>query len=364
MWKRFSNPLLIAVLLTVHSVRSVLAEPPTLDTEASKLGIAFHRYTTKDNLGRTISFYLSAIPVKEPTSKLPIVLFIQGSGCQSLWQKHGDRVGGGMQNLLLVEAKGKARILVVEKPGVKFLDQPQNPGSAIGASEEFLQEHTLPRWAEANCAALRAAWALPNIDTTRTLVSGHSEGGIVAARVAAELPQVTHVASLAAGGPTQLFDFITNAAKARPDDKPGDAAQRLQRFYDDWARIQKDPDSTSRMWMGHPNRRWSSFLRDSVIEELQRSKARIYLGQGVLDPIIPVASHDMAVAELRSKGRDVVSDRVEGADHGFQTADMPKQGPPKGMQDLFGRLLKWFLVEEGTSPGSNTGGPAPSLAKD
>ena len=44
------------------------------------------------------------------------------------------------------------------------------------ASAEFLTEHTLPRWAEANCAALRAAWTLPNVDAKRTLAAGHSEG--------------------------------------------------------------------------------------------------------------------------------------------------------------------------------------------
>ena len=48
------------------------------------------------------------------------------------------------------------------------------------------------------------------MDAARTLVIGHSEGGIVAAYVAAKLPKVTHVASLAGGGPTQLFDFVSN----------------------------------------------------------------------------------------------------------------------------------------------------------
>src|SRR5262249_31486293 len=252
----------------------------------------------------------------------------------------------GYQNLLLLEAKGRARILVVEKPGVKYLDAPARPGSAQGASEEFLKEHTLPRWAEANIAALRAVWTFPDVDAARTLVVGHSEGGLVAARVAAELPKVTHVASLGGGGPTQLFDFITNNARPRPDDKPGDAERRMQGIYDEWARIQKDPDSISRFWLGHPYRRWSSFLRHSVTEELLRAKARIYLAHGVQDSIIPVAAHDMLVAELRARGRILTAERLEGADHGFQTKDKVK-GPPLEMQGLLGRVLQWFLAEEG-----------------
>jgi pimeloyl-ACP methyl ester carboxylesterase len=327
---------------------AIAVESPHLEAEAATLGVPFHRYTTKDALGRTITFYLSAPPNKEPASKLPVVLFIGGSGCQSLFSKQGERVAGSYQNLLLGEAKGRARVLAVEKPGVNYLDRPARPGSAQGASEEFLKEHTLPRWAEANIAALRAVWRLADVDATRTLVIGHSEGGLVAARVAAELPQVTHIASLAGGGPTQLFDFVSNQARAQPDDKPGDAARRVQGVYDEWAKIQKDPDSISRFWLGHPYRRWSSFLKYSVTEELLRTRARFYVASGTRDPVIPVAAHDMLVAELQVRGRDVTSERLEGADHSFQTEDMPK-GPPAGMQAVLGRILNWFLAEEGKS---------------
>lgn len=66
------------------------------------------------------------------------MLFIQGSGCQSLFFKHGEWMAGGIHLLLLEEAKGRAHILVVEKPGGKFLDNPAHFGSALDASEELL----------------------------------------------------------------------------------------------------------------------------------------------------------------------------------------------------------------------------------
>jgi pimeloyl-ACP methyl ester carboxylesterase len=336
--------LLPALLLITAS--SISADAPRLEQEAAKLGIPYHRYTTKDSLGRTITFYLSTLPGKKPAAKLPVVLIIPGSGCQSVFQKFGGRVGGGLQNLLLAETKGRARILIVEKLGVKYLDRPARPGSAQKASQEFLKEHTLPRWAAANVAALRAVWTLPAVDLSRTLVVGHSEGGIIAARVAAELPKVTHVASLSGGGPTQLFDFVANSARPRPDDKPGDAGRRTQAVYDEWAKIQKDPESISRFWLGHPYRRWSSFLKHSVTEELLRSKARIYVAAGTRDAVIPIVAHDMLVTALRARGREVTAERLEGADHGFQTEDMPKNGPPAGMQAILGRVLEWFLTEE------------------
>jgi dipeptidyl aminopeptidase/acylaminoacyl peptidase len=204
-----------------------------------------------------------------------------------------------------------------------------------------LKEHTLPRWAEANAAALRGAWTLPGIDPDRTLVVGHSEGGIVAARVAAEEPNVTHVASLAGGGPTQLFDFAEMWGQPKPDDKPGDADKRVKAVYDEWAKIQADPESVKQFWLGHPYRRWASFLKSSTTEELLRSKAKVYLAHGTLDAAVPVKSFDVAVAELRAKGREVTAERVDGADHGFGTA--ADKGSPDGLRAQFDKLLDWFL---------------------
>ena len=100
----------------------------------------------------------------------------------------------------------------------------------------------------------------------------------------------------------------------------------------------------SQFWLGHPYRRWSSFLPHSVTEELLRTKARVYAAAGTRDAVVPVAAHDFLVAELRARGRDVTAERLEGADHGFLTEEMPR--PPAGMQAVLGRVLQWFLAEE------------------
>jgi dienelactone hydrolase len=331
-----------AILLTALFVGS---DPSLPAVDRTPLGVPFQRYTVKDSLGRAVTFYLSVPAKDEEDNTRPVALFIQGSGCQSLFRKQGERITGGYQNLLLQVAKGRVRVLVVEKPGVKFLDAPARPGSAEGASEEFLTEHTLPRWAEANLAALRAAQTLPGIDATRTLVIGHSEGGIVAARVAAESPVVTHSASLAGGGPTQLFDLAETRGQPRTDDKPGDADRRVREVHDGWAAVQKDPESVSKFWLGHPHRRWSSFLKHSVTEELLRGKAKIYLAQGAADTSVSVKAHDVLTAELRARGREAKVERLEGADHGFRTGEMPK-GSPAGMEALLGRVLNWFLTAD------------------
>ena len=205
--------LLLAALLT-----NLQADGPKAVLDSTELSIPFQRYTTTDSLARTITFYLSRPTGDAKNTKLPVVLFIGGSGSQSLFSKRGDRIAGGLQNLLLQQANNKARIVCVEKPGVQFLDMPKSPGGAMESSEEFRREHTLPRWGEANIAALQAVWTLPNIDSAKTLVIGHSEGAITASFVAAQLPQVTHVAPLTGAGPTQLYSMAAFAAEPRPSE--------------------------------------------------------------------------------------------------------------------------------------------------
>ncbi len=316
---------------------------PTAQIDDTKLPIPFQRFTTTDKYGRTISAYLSPAP-KESKPDLPIVLWIGGSGSQSLFHKVGDRVGGGLQNLLHQDAKGRYRVLCVEKPGVKYLDWPKQPGSAAEASDEFKREQTLPRWAEANVAALRAAWLLPGIDRTRTLVVGHSEGALTASRVAGELPEVTHVAPLASAGPTQLHGLVEFAAQR------GKTAEEQQKYrdkvYEEWNKLMQDPASTKEMWLGHPNRRWSSFCRHNSVIELLRSKANIYLAQGTKDQASHIAELDVLRAELAAHGRSCVVERIEGADHGYrQVGKEQPPGPPTEFSALLDRIVVWFLQD-------------------
>ena len=291
----------------------------------------FDRHTCKDAFQRSVTYYISN---GDPEKRLPLVLVVLGSGGQSAWMRVGNQIYGGIQNLVLGEAKGMARVVVVEKPGVSFCYSPAQPGTALGCPEEFLREHTLPRWAEANVAALKNAWTLPGVDKDRTLVVGHSEGGIVAARTAAMLPKITHLGVLAGGGPSQLFDLALVAGRT----SPGAATQ----VYTQWAKIQADPLSTKEFAWGHPYLRWSTFLSSSTTEEAKKSKAKIFAAAGTLDTAVPIESFDMFQAKILASGRDATFVRIDGADHGFAKKDDPA-GPPIGFQSVARRMMAWFL---------------------
>jgi dienelactone hydrolase len=333
---------MLALFLLVGTVsatdKSNVTGPDATDLPPN---FVFERYTTQDKQDRTVTFYLSKLPKgAEAKVERPVVLFVNGSGCQSAFMKVGDKVSVGLAGLMFSVLDGKARVVVVEKPGVKFLDNPERPGSAIGASDEFLKEHTLERWVEANHAALRATWTLPGIDTKRTLVTGHSEGAGVVARLAAVESKITHVACLAGGGPPQLFDLVELAGKRAEKDGPDAAGKARQKVFDEWAVVLADPDSTTKMWLGHPHRRWSTFGAANKTDDLVKTKAKLFLAHGTDDAAVPVSAFDVSVATLRANGRAVTVARIDGGDHGFGKPD-DQRGD--GFKRVMTKVAAWFV---------------------
>lgn len=325
------------------------AAPPAVITPARDLGTIFDRYQTIDRYGREISFYVSVEGTKaeQDSSKLPLIVFIQGSGCSSVFSRNPEgKVGGGLQMLIYQQAnqdpgQPRARVMIVEKPGVNFCDRPEQPGSAMGCSEEFLREQTLERWAGAVSAALESALTLPGIDRSRVMVAGHSEGGIVAAAVAAQRPEVTHAGVLACGGPSQLFDMAELARRPRFDgESEEDREARVEEVYNAWSRIAADPMSTTSFEWGHPHRRWSTFLATSTLDELAKSRAKVYIAYGTADESVPVASTDALRAELVRRGREVTCERIVGVDHGYAR---PGAAGYEGMRGVLARMTEWFL---------------------
>lgn len=304
-------------------------------------GQPYDKFSTRDRWGREIVFYLSKTTAG--ANALPLVLFIEGSGCRSRFEQRNGKILPAGGHIVVADVfKDKARVLVVEKPGVKYLSQP--PDGCKDAAE-FNRELTLERWAEANEAALRAARRLPQISRDKTLVIGHSEGGLVACRIARQMPAVvTHVASIAGGGGTQLFDLLALARKGEFFDKVSpDPDVRVSYVLDSWKQIQADPLNAEKFFFGFAYRRWSTFLTSSPIEELSRVQAKIYIAQGIEDKAVDPTSADALYAQLVAQNKPVIYDRVMGANHSFRIKDDPKID---GWQELFERIGKWFVQQE------------------
>jgi pimeloyl-ACP methyl ester carboxylesterase len=131
-----------------------------------------------------------------------------------------------------------------------------------------------------------------------------------------------------------LFSLAELARRRAPEGQADAAAQAV---FDMWAEILAKPDSIDDFWMGHPHRRWSTFLKSSVIDELKRSKAKVYLAHGTADQADSVVGFDVMRAELLAAGRDLTVERVEGGDHGFALEGQ------SGISKVFGNVVEWFL---------------------
>lgn len=311
---------------------------PVADTEAVPRQ-PYLRHFTQDAFGRRVVFYLGEEPPSAPA--LPLVGYVQGSGSRSLFVRNEGRVRGtGGHSTLRDVVAGRARLVIVEKPGVRYLDDPRDAGGASDATPEFREQHTLDRWCEAVHAALAAARALPSVRPGPVLVLGHSEGGLVAARLAADHDWITHAGVLAGGGPTQLFDLVTLARRGTFfAHVSADPEERVRHVLAQWQRIRADPDSATELFFGHPYRRWSSFLATSTLEQLGAAKARVYVAQGANDAVVAAESFELLRAGLLARGRDATFDLVAGADHSFA---LPAGD---GWRDVLARVVEWFLAD-------------------
>jgi pimeloyl-ACP methyl ester carboxylesterase len=291
----------------------------------------FRRYVAQDRNGQRLTFYLSTQPAD--ARPVPLIVWIQGTGCSSQFVSVGGRMSRGLQGVLYSVARDRARILAVEKPGVEFLDDPPNDGGdASSCRPQYRAEYTLDRWATTIADAIQAAQALPGVDPSKTLVIGHSEGGIVAMRVSNVSPLVTHAASLSGGGPVYLFHMA--------EFMRGKGLDAEKEVYACWNDILKDPDSATKFCWGQTYRQWSSFMKTSIIAEALKSHARLYFGHGTADTQNSITGFDVLRAELAAKQRDAVFVRIEGADHAL---DLPNQQVPEGLEAVFGRVVNWFL---------------------
>ncbi len=288
-------------------------------------GTPFFRYTVDHG---QLTFYLSGQVESRPR---PIVLFIQGTGCGSPFVQENGRILSGLQSVLQEVSAGEARVMVVEKPGVRYLDNPAQPANHRHCRPEFIRQYTLDTWSATLVRALKTVRTFAGIDRTRMLVIGHSEGAIVGLRLSNLAQDITHVAALSGGGPTYLFHMSEFFRKKGLDPE--------KEVYPCWNEVLSDPSSTSRFCWGQTFRQWSSFMKTSLVQEASRSRSALYIGHGTRDDQNPISAFDVLRAELAARGRKAIFDRVESGDHGF---DLPGQQPPEGFLSVFRRILVWF----------------------
>jgi pimeloyl-ACP methyl ester carboxylesterase len=270
-------------------------------------GLPLERHEISDQAGRRITYYVS-----RPARPAPLLLMIQGSGCEPVMRISDAGSHSTLYNFLPYAAEGRFTVMAVEKP---FSAPNAGHGAATGCSAEFNADFTAESWLDALRAGLADARRLPWVDRRRTLVFGTSEGAVMASLLAAREESVTDVVFIGGSGTTQLFDFLVFAYQ-----RCFDRSRCIAEVERQARAIAAAPQSATDFAWGHPYRRWSSFFRVDPGEALLRSRARVYLAFGTADASVPPLSQELVAARLIAAGRDVTVRRVPDAGHGLTSA--------------------------------------------
>jgi predicted esterase len=283
----------------------------------------------------TITFYLSEF---DKEKSLPLVIYVQGSTNQSLFTKNsGGAIVPRFGHITFADKIAqKAKVLIVEKPGVAFLDpeQQNNP--------QFDKLFSLESWSNRIIEAISYITRNEKIDMSRIMIAGHSEGGVVAARVASLMKEkITHVSILAGEGLSQLYSLFRLAEDGVFfGDGKKDAAQRKDSLLRIWKEICADPESTTKKFWGFAYKRWSSFLKTSVYDELSFYNGKILIMQGDADKNVHPESATAMYAGLLSKNKNVQLEKIPGADHSFHKSEQPQVN---GWENAITQCISWFL---------------------
>ncbi len=293
----------------------------------------YYRYSLATSNSDSLIFYLSE---NNSNQSLPLIIYVQGSGNTSLFRKDvSGRIIPQAGHIGLVEQlNNKARLLIVEKPGVQtFQQDDHNP--------EFDQRFSLDSWVKQikNAAEYVLNHQLAN--RSRVMVIGHSEGGVSATLARQMNPVITHTAILAGEGLSQLFSLYMLASKGQyfyQEEK--DTGKRVDSLMSVWNDILKDPLSTEKKFWGFTYLRWSSMLKTSVYDELVQYKGKVAIIQGEADVQVIPESAIALYTGLKSKGTDVYLKMIEGADHSFNLVSTKESL----WNNVLAKCIHWFLT--------------------
>ncbi len=292
--------------------------------------------------GSTLTFFLGNFN-DGLNARKPLLIFLDGSGAQSHFIRVGDKLGYSIFGLIASHAS-VYHVAAAEKRGVEFAAN-STRGAAQGASAEYNRHATIQDRVADVRLLLDALLAEPNVDASRVLLVGHSEGADVAAVAAAEDARITHVAFLSGGGPPQFFDFYVMRRKQMREQgaAPEQIEAAIAQLDDEIRAVLDDPGNEEKLWLGHAYKRWATFATTSAAEHLARTRARLFLAHGSEDTSVPIESFDYLVMELLRRGRrDFSVRRYPGCDHGYMKAGQePSSSPFLAVLD---EVLAWAAV--------------------
>lgn len=203
---------------------------------------------------------------------------------------------------------------LVARGFVVVLLQPRGVARNGSVDQELFHKYETRQRRVADQRSVMDAY-LSDAGSAPVLLVGTSQGGVVAADVAASDARVTHLLMLASGGGlTQAEEMRTLFVERGQAPAEVSTAEALDAKFDE---IQANPDSGA-LWLGHPFRMWSSYLWFRPMDGLTALSIPILLAQGTADEATPVESARAMRDEFSRLGRtNLTYAEFPGLDHHF-----------------------------------------------
>ena len=244
-----------------------------------------------------------AIKGREVNNSRAIVFYAQGSEDVSLFHSMDALAGFCEMN---------APVYGVERRGVS----PGAPDAPVDHAAA-LKYATFPtRVADSRQVLAWARAQHPSQGNSKTpvLLMGASEGGDVISAVAAAEKDIAGVVLLGSGGGWTQEEEFRHFIKTRGEAFGLRTTEQLDAAV---AHIRAHPDSDE-LWLGHPLRRWSTFMFRKSADDLLKVDVPILLVQGAADDSVPIESA-RALKDLFTKAgkTNLTLVEIENADHRF-----------------------------------------------
>lgn len=277
------------------------------------------------------------------TGKVPLVLVIDGSGCVS--SKREDF----RANYLAIPGRISRPVatLAVEKPGVEA-------GATWGAkcSETFLRYYSIDQRVFDHLRAIQHLRKHVNWWNGDLYVYGWSDGGMIAAQVAAYTPEAKRVVLGGTGGGipmTTQFEQYFMCAPDRTKDRDACIAGLHKQFQD----IRDNP-SPLKTWSGDDNsyRTWATRLDAVEYNVIKDLKIPVLIAHGALDRDgTPVESARELMRLLKADGETHVQYwEIPSMGHGIGNVE------PVRREKLLTAMYNWLFAQPTGSGGPPTFG--------
>lgn len=275
-----------------------------------------HYSVQHPSLGK-INYYVS---LNQIDKRKPILLYLDGSGASPLFQYTNN----GLASTVPFDAKKTSNtfhVVLISKPGVPFLDSMQHDEQGrphYPAPLEYDKKLSLDWRTQAAKTTLENV--LSTLETNKVIsIIGISEGFQVGAKLIEQYDKISNAALLVGNGLSQFYDFIIHNRMLEQKEKISSdlAQQNIDSLLTTFKDIYRYPNSTQKKWYGHTYLRWSSFAKNSPMENILSSDIPIYLVGCSKDVNTSVLSTDYLFLEATRRKKNNILYKVLPYDHFF-----------------------------------------------